>query len=175
MRRPTLHNYFGLSNTFGLTDVLEQKMNLEAALQKSSCDGVSVLASGPLPSHTSKLLGSPQMTNLINSLRLKFDYVLLDTPALLGIADVAALIQKAGGILWVVRRTYAKRQSVEAARQFLAGLSDKSISLIINQAEKGGSYGYYYGSRRQVLPTASPDREINEDPKETAGVRNRQY
>ena len=174
IRRPTLHNYFGLSNTFGLTDVLEQRMNLETALQKSSCDGVSVLASGPLPSHTSKLLGSPQMTNLINSLRLKFDYVLLDTPALLGIADVAALIQKAGGILWVVRRTYAKRQSVEAARQFLAGLSDKSISLIINQAEKGGSYGYYYGSRRQVLPTASPDREINEDPKETVGVRNRQ-
>ena len=145
-------------------------MDLEAALQKSSYDGIYVLASGPFPSHTSKLLGSPQMTTLINSLRQKFDYVLLDTPALLGIADVSALVQKVSGILWVVRRGYARRQAVEAARQFLAGQCDKSISLIINQAEKGGSYGYYYGSPRQVLPTASPDREISEDPNETSGV-----
>jgi len=174
MRRPRLNSYFGLPNEYGLTDVLEQKMNLEAALQKSSYDGVYVLASGPLPPHTSKLLGSPQMTTLINSLRLKFDYVLLDTPALLGIADAAALVQKVSGILWVVRRTYAKRQAVEAARQFLEGLCDKSISLIINQAENGGSYGYYYGSPRQVLPTASPDREIDEEPNETVGVRSQQ-
>jgi hypothetical protein len=63
---------------------------------------------------------------------------------------------------------------VEAARQFLARLRDKPVSLIINQAENGGSYGYYYGSPRQVLPTASPDREIDEDPNETVGVRSQQ-
>jgi non-specific protein-tyrosine kinase len=172
MRRPTLHTYFGLSNTYGLTDVLEQRMNLERALQKSSYDGVYVLASGPFPSHTSKLLGSPQMTNLINSLRLKFDYVLLDTPALLGIADVAALIQKAGGIYWVVRRAYARRQAVETARQFLAGLSDKSISLIINQAEISGSYGYYYAPQRHVWSTALHPREVHEDTTEPVEVQN---
>jgi Mrp family chromosome partitioning ATPase len=147
-------------------------MDLETALQKSSYDGVYVLASGPFPSHTSKLLGSPQMTNLINSLRQKFDYVLLDTPALLGIADVAALIQKVGGILWVVRRAHARRQAVEAARQFLAGQCDKTISLIINQADNGGSYSYYYDPRKQLLRRASRHREINEDPNETIGVQN---
>jgi Mrp family chromosome partitioning ATPase len=150
-------------------------MDLETAVQKSSYDGVYVLASGPFPSHTSKLLSSPQMSNLINSLRLKFDYVLLDTPALLGLADVGALIQKVGGIFWVVRRAHARRQAVEAARQFLAGLSDKSISLIINQAENSGSYSYYYGPRRHgrdVWSTALRHRQVHENPTEPVEVPN---
>lgn len=168
MRRPTLHSHFGLSNTYGLTDILEQRMDLEAALQKSSYEGVYVLASGAFPSHTSKLLGSPHMTSLINALRLRFDYVLLDTPALLGIADVAALIQKVGSILWVVRRSHARRPAVLAARQFLTGLTDKSISLIINQTDIGGAYRYYYRPRN-VFSRSLHHSEANEALHEMAG------
>lgn len=172
MRRPRLHNYFEVSNQYGLTDVLERRMGLDTALQKSPYPGVCVLASGSLPSHTSKLLSSPQMSELINSLRIKFDYVLLDTPALLGIADVAALIRKVGSILWIVRRTYAKLQAVEDARQFLKSLDDKSISLIINQVDNNGSYSNYYKPQRKNLPTTSHDQEIDTHSNEVVGIGN---
>ena len=174
LRRPKLHTYFGLSNLCGLTDVLERRGDLETALQKSSYPGVWVLPSGSLPAHTSKLLGSPQMSELINSLRLKFDYVLLDTPALLGIGDVAILIQKVGHILWVVRRTYARRPALETAHQFLAGTTDKPISLIVNQAEKNSFYAYYFNPTRQVLTTASHDERINRDAKEVVREKERE-
>ena len=167
MRLPRLHSLFHLPNKVGLTDILERRVSLDRALQKSSYDGVSVLASGPLPFHPSKLLGSPQMTDLLDHLCEKFDYVLLDTPAMLGIADVAALIQKVDGFLWVVRRTHARREAVDTARKFLAGFSEKSLGLIVNQADNGGYYDYYRYQRKSALPTASADEEIIPVPKVT--------
>lgn len=160
LRLPSLHNVFSLPNKQGLADLLERRGSLEKALQKNAYGGVSVLTSGSLPLHPSKLLGSQQMTDLIDQLCQKFDYVLLDTPAMLGLADVAAMIQKVDRFLWVVRRAYARREAVEAAGKFLAGYPEKSMGLIINQADHDGYYGYYRYGRRSVLPTAAPRKEI---------------
>jgi capsular exopolysaccharide synthesis family protein len=163
MRLPTLHRLFMISNQCGLTDVLERRASLENALQQSynhAYHGVQVLSSGTLPAYPSKLLASPEMTELINRLAQKFDYVLLDTPAMLGIADVAAIIQKVDGFLWVVKRTHARREAVEAARKILAGFSEKSMGLIVNQADQDGSYRYYREQQKSDLLRSSTDQEV---------------
>jgi capsular exopolysaccharide synthesis family protein len=153
IRLPKLHSLFGLSNQFGLTDILERKMGWETTIQSSSHEGLNVLTSGTLLVHTSKLLGSSQMSELIKSLCRKADYILLDTPALLGIADVAALMQKVHGFLWVVRREHARRDAVDAARKFLSGFPEKPVGLVVNQSEDYANYGYYrYQHQFMVSP-----------------------
>jgi polysaccharide biosynthesis transport protein len=143
LRLPKLHSLFGLSNQTGLTDVLEQKIDLKDTLQKSQYKNISVLTSGSLPTNPSQFLGSAQMSKLITTLSQQYDYILLDTPALLAVADVAALNQHVDGLILVVRRTYAKRETIEAANKFLAEIQDKVIGLIVNQAEDSSS-SYYY-------------------------------
>jgi Mrp family chromosome partitioning ATPase len=100
------------------------------------------------------------MTDLINRLAQRFDYVLLDTPAMLGIADVATLMQKVGGILWVVRQGHSRREAVEKARKFLGGFAEKSLGLIVNQADDSSNYGYYSHQRKVAPTTPSTDEEV---------------
>jgi capsular exopolysaccharide synthesis family protein len=110
-RMPSLHSYFHLPNQVGLKDVLEQKASLEDALQKSSFEGVQVLTSGSQLAHPSQMLSSAQMTKLVKSLSQQFDYVLLDSPAMLAVADVAALAPNASGLmLWLCDRPMRKER-----------------------------------------------------------------
>lgn len=148
-----LHSLFNLSNQCGLTDVLEQKVSLEEALQKSSREGLTVLTSGSLSSRPSLLLGSPHMTRLVARLRQQFDYILLDTPALLAVADATELVPFADKLILVARRGYAKREGILRMGKFLKEIKIKSIYLVVNHAEDLGRYGYYqYGRRTKPIP-----------------------
>jgi capsular exopolysaccharide synthesis family protein len=170
LRMPNLHRLFMLPNKCGLTDILERGTSLEKALQKSiysEYPDVDMLSSGPLPNYPTKLLASPEMTEVIHHLAQRYDYVLLDTPPMLGIADVTALLQKVDGFLWVVRRAHAKRDAVEAARKFLAGFAEKSVGLVVNQADHGGHYGHYGYQRRASIPTPSPEDKVLAVPRTT--------
>ena len=132
-RLPRLHSFFHLPNQIGLKDVLEQKVCLEDALQESSFEGVHVLTSGSHLAHPSQMLGSAQMAKLVKNLGQQFDYVLLDSPAMLAVADVAALAPIAVGLVLVVRQGHAQKAAVQAASNFLAGQNGKLTFLIVNQ------------------------------------------
>lgn len=142
-RRPRLHSIFHLPNQFGLKDVLEQKATLDDALQKSSFEGVQVLTSGSQLAHPSQMLGSVQMDKLVKSLSQKFDYVLLDSPAMLAVADVGALTPNADGLILVVRQGHAQKEAVQAASSFLARQNGKFTFLIVNSVKSTKHYDYY--------------------------------
>jgi capsular exopolysaccharide synthesis family protein len=145
VRLPRLHTLFSLSNDVGLTDVLEQKVSLHDALQASSFEDIKLLASGMPLSHPPKLLGSHQMVNLLDGLKREFDYVLLDTSALLAASDITAIVPNVDSVLLVVRRGHAHHDALHSIKKVLAGLRyrDKPVSLIVNQAEDNKGYSRY--------------------------------
>jgi len=143
LRHPMLHNLFSLPNEKGLTDVLEQKMDLNQVIQDGPNDCLHVLTSGRDSTHPGPLIASAPMAKLINDLGQRFDIVLMDTPALLAAADIQALIQQVGGLMLVVRRSQIQREALREAVKFLAGYPDKLVGLIINEAELKNSYSFY--------------------------------
>jgi capsular exopolysaccharide synthesis family protein len=151
-RLPRLHNFFHLPNQIGLKDVLEQKVSLEDALQKSSFEGVHVLTSGFPLAHPSQMLGSVQMTKLVKSLSQQFDYVLLDSPAMLAVADGAALTPNANSLILVVRQGHAQRDAVQATSNYLAEQNGKPIYLIVNQVNNASHYHYYQQQEKIEFP-----------------------
>jgi capsular exopolysaccharide synthesis family protein len=148
MRLPKLHELFHLTNHYGLSDFLQRKAGLNKSLQKSHVKDVVVLTSGSPADHPSKLFNSPRMENLIASLSQKFDYVLLDTPALSSFVDTEILAHYANSLVVVVRQAYTKRESVALMGKFLKGFQDKTICLVINQAKDNKDYGYYGYSQK---------------------------
>jgi succinoglycan biosynthesis transport protein ExoP len=149
LRRPTLHRIFDLSNEIGLSSILKQEATLDEAAQDSKIAGVQVLTSGPLPSNPAELLGSPQMTALIEQLAQQFDMVLLDTPSLLAVTDAAVLAPTVDGVVLVVGRAQAQREAVRAAHQQLVYVKARSIGVVVNRAEQDGSYYYYHRAPTQ--------------------------
>jgi non-specific protein-tyrosine kinase len=139
LRRPALHELFGLSNEMGLSSVLKQELSLDEAVQSSRMPGVQVLTSGPLPHNPAEWLNSPQMAALIERLGHQCDMVLVDAPALLAVTDAAVLAPTVDGVLLVVERTQARREAVRAARQQLVDVKARWVGLVVNRAEHGRS------------------------------------
>lgn len=160
VRLPKLHSLFELPNDRGLTNLLDGDAKLQDVLQASSVEGVKLLASGPPSAHPPKLLGSPQMVNLIDGLKRDFDFVILDTPAMLAVADITAVIPNVDSVLLVARRCHTRRESLRSVKKVLTGFRfrDKSVDLIVNQAETGGGYAAYRYHKK--MDSASTPAEI---------------
>ena len=143
LRRPALHTLFNLPNEIGLSTVLKQGATLDEAIQTSHLPRIHVLTSGPLPSNPAELLGSSQMTAVLWELAQRFDVVLLDTPALLPVADAAVLAPAVDGVMLVVGRAQARKQDVQAACQQLADVKARVVGLVVNRSQQNGSHRYY--------------------------------
>lgn len=149
MRRPQLHNWFDLKNSIGLKEVLEGNSNLFTAILQTRHDGLFVLTSGAPVERPTQLFSSPQMEELISSLKQEFDYVLLDTPAFLAVGDVVVISEHADGLLLVACREVTKRRSLQEAVDFIKRNPGKFTGLIVNQDT--ANYGsYYYRRPRRI-------------------------
>ncbi len=143
MRLPSVHKMFDLPNKRGLTSVLTQEVSLHEAILDSSYPRLQVLTSGPLPPNPTELLGSPQMVSLLEDLRAEYDVVLLDTPAMLSVADSAVLAPMADKIIWVVSLAVTRRGDVQTVRRQLSHVHVSSVEVVINRAGDSSDYTAY--------------------------------
>jgi non-specific protein-tyrosine kinase len=143
MRLPAIHKVFELPNKRGLTSVLTKDVELEDAILNSVYPRLTVLTSGPLPPNPTELLGSSQMVELVEELREQYDYVLLDTPALLSVADAAVVTPIADIVVWVVTQGQTRRGDVEAVRRQLINVGAKSVDVVINRSSLDNDYAAY--------------------------------
>jgi capsular exopolysaccharide synthesis family protein len=143
LRIPRMHKAFNLPNARGLTSVLGANCTPEEAIQTSRTPGVSVLTSGPLPPNPAELLASPEMGQLLTEVAKRYDVVLLDSPAMLAVTDAVILAAKVDGVMLVVARGKARRQTVQKARELLA--KAKVLGVIVSHGEFSGTYYHYAG------------------------------
>ncbi len=143
LRMPKLHKWFELSNEIGLKDYLEDTADVASVLQQTKFDGMYVITSGEDAEKPTLLMGSQRMKQLITTLSNKFDYVLLDTPALLAVGDAAVISESADGMFLVARRKQTTREASRAAGSFLKNFPDKFTALIVNQDSSSDNYYYH--------------------------------
>jgi succinoglycan biosynthesis transport protein ExoP len=153
MHIPTQHKFFSMPNSKGLSNVLLKKINYETILQDCATPGLRVLTTGPIPRNPAELLGSSEMSILIGELRQRFDTVILDTPAILSVADAAILAPMVDVAILVVRRGRSRREGVRAACKQLGDVKPKTIGAVINWSEQAGRYDYYHKEKAQLLLT----------------------
>jgi polysaccharide biosynthesis transport protein len=157
LRLPSLQRVFHLPNDTGLSSVLRGETTLEQALQFSNIPGVLVLTSGPIPGDPAELLSSPRMAVLIKRLADQCDMVLLDTPALLAVADAGVLAQLADGVVLVVGRALVREEALRTTREQLANLKARLVGVVVNHAERGNGNYYRYGKPGVQAHASSED------------------
>lgn len=148
LRLPTVHKLFDLPNKRGLTNILAGEVVVDEAIQYSAFPRVQVITSGPLPPNPTELLGSQRMLDLIDQLKAKFDFIILDTPALLSVADAAVLAPAVDNVILVVAQAQTRRGDVQNVMQQLSNVRVKSMEVVVNRAEPNGSYAYYESDAR---------------------------
>lgn len=140
LRRPSVHRLFGVPATFGLSNILTEGAAVEDALISVADHRLTILPAGPIPMQPAELLGSTAMRKVVETLRTRFDRVLIDMPPAAPLADVAIASALADGILMIVRAGVTKKPAIERA---LSGLDPgKVLGLVLNDAGESGA-GYY--------------------------------
>lgn len=143
LRRPRLHQLFGLSNNAGLSSAI---LDADAALplQNTDIPGLQVITSGPLPSNPADLLASQRMSNLLQQLREEADIILLDAPPVIAVTDAAVLATKVDGVLLAVSAGRTTRDHAQRAKALLDKVNARIVGAVLNNAALDTSiYGYY--------------------------------
>jgi protein-tyrosine kinase len=148
LRRPAVRDLFGIPDGPGLVDVLVGAVDLNHALVHLPEYNVTLLPSGTTPTHPAELLGSAAMRRVLDTLRTRFDRILIDMPPVTPLADLHVVAPMADGLLMIVRAGMTPKPSIETA---LASLeTSKVLGLVLN--ESGGheapayeGYGYIGG------------------------------
>jgi len=141
MRKPKIHQALGLQPETGLAEVLADQVDLDAAIIKVEGMNLDVLPVRGRPSNPSELLGSPRMRELIEEVSRRYDRVVIDTPAVLGVPDAKAVAELCDGIVVIVRANQTSQQDVEAALEILDRRRLRGLGLNGAQTSQG-RYGY---------------------------------
>jgi capsular exopolysaccharide synthesis family protein len=133
LRRPSVHQFFGIKSAYGLSDYLTGDASIEQILMHPGIDSFVILPGGkPLP-NGAELLGSPQMGALVNELKDRYAsrIVLFDIPPLLSSAEALAFLPHVDAVLLVAEE--GKTLSTDLTRA-IALLKDKPmIGTVLNK------------------------------------------
>ena len=148
MRQPTLMRRFGISNAVGLSSILTGRATIAEAVQAiSAVPNLSVITSGPIPPSPPLILASEEMSALLATLVGQYDFIVIDTPPLLGLGDSSIISQFAEAIVLVVSFPRLNRAQILRARKTLeqVGRAIDGVALNFADPESLGDYGYGYG------------------------------
>ncbi|MBI5848224.1 MAG: polysaccharide biosynthesis tyrosine autokinase [Nitrospirae bacterium] len=145
MRRPRLHKVFKMSNTTGLSSYLSGNDEFGDALVKhTDIPNLDVITSGPLPPNPAELLGSYRLRELIDGLYPLYNYIIFDTPPILGLADAAVASTQTDGVIMVVRSGLTPKDAAVQAKKILESVNAKVLGVVLNAInEPNMKYGYY--------------------------------
>jgi len=149
-RRPTTDQFLDVSNMIGLSDVLMGAHSLKSVLQRPRGEEVLVLTSGKMPPNPSELLGSQKMADLLTSLGEWADWIILDSPPLLAVADGTSLARWADAVLMVVRVATTSREVAKRGRDMLDMVGAHVAGVVVwglGENSSPDGYGYYDGYR----------------------------
>ena len=146
LRRPTVHEYLGLSRTPGLVEFLMDGRKIpELLVHPEGFPNLVVLPGGRPIGKAAELISSPTMVELVEELKHFYPdrYVLFDLPPVLSFTDALAFAPSMDGIILVVERGKTPGEDIQRCLKLLEDFP--VLGLVLNKVEKEGE-GYYYSS-----------------------------
>lgn len=159
LRKPVLRKYLKRElGQAGLAAYLAGVVGLEDCIAELPDLGISVISAGVIPPNPSELLNSERMYGLLETLKLNYDYVLLDAPPVTVVTDAAVVGRMTDGAILVVRSKYASARTIRQARARLEAVGIRILGGVLTRFDlkksgwRGGydykSYEYGYGQSR---------------------------
>jgi capsular exopolysaccharide synthesis family protein len=142
LKRPMVRGYTGMESTTGLTEILLGHKTLDECLEYHEQLGIWVLPAGIEASGTAALAHVDRLSELIQGLRERFEYIVLDSPPLLSVAEAMLIVRMADIAVHVIRARSTPRDVVAGAIKMIG--QERAVAVILNGVEaKDAPYSYY--------------------------------
>lgn len=145
IRRPSLTDLFQLSDRRGICDWLQGRNSIEKSIYRIAGPEFCLLPCGRSPENPLDLIQSAKLTELLNEMNTLFDWIIIDSPPILPLADTSILSKLADGVLLVTRRGVTEKKHLESGLQALE--KNKLLGTVVNSSRKLRHDYYYYGAR----------------------------
>lgn len=146
LRKPQVHNYFGLPNDLGFTSVLLRKSSLQDAVQPVDDEPkLHVLSSGPTPPNPSELLAGDRTQTILDSLGAAADLVVIDSPPVLPVVDAVVLSGVVDGVIVVAASGSTDRRTMAKTMDRFNQVDAPVLGTVLNRYEPNRSDDYSYG------------------------------
>lgn len=142
LRRPTLAKLFGAAVNAGICEYLRDERSLSSCIYRLEKPGIWLLPAGRSQDDPLEMIQSTKFPPLIEQLAEWFDWIIIDSPPMLPLADTTALARLADGILLVVRRGVTQKRKLQKGLE--AFESDKLIGALLNSSNSASDKEYYY-------------------------------
>jgi len=145
MRRPCVHKLFDIKDhTGGLVTYLTGEDEWRQLVRPTGMANLDCLVCGPVPPNPSELLSSDRMQTLIREAMAEYQFVLVDAPPLLNVADGRILATMVEGAILVVRGGFTPRELVQHAQLHIRDVGAHLIGVVLNDVDVRHN-GYYKG------------------------------
>lgn len=148
IRVPMLAEYLGIKEKNGITHYLSNdnlttdEITLKAVLHKN----MNIILSGPVPPNPTELLMSYRLDEMIEELREKYDYIIMDSAPLGIVSDTYLLNRLSDNALFVCRQNFTPREATELINEVYQKGSLNGMGIILNGVDKETTYGYGHKS-----------------------------
>lgn len=163
LRRPVQHKMVGLANRTGLVNVLTGELKPEDAIQETGVPNLWMMTSGRLRRGTIGIMNNARLRSLLDHLKTQYDFVLLDSPPILGVTDAAILASEVDGVLLVVQyRKYPKIISLRAKRM-IENAGGNVMGAVLNNINimRDDYYYYYHYTTRKYYGVVRHENDDN--------------
>ena len=172
LRNPSLHKVFDVPNHKGLSSYLSGAAEPAEVTQPTGVKGLFLMSSGPIPPNPAELLHGARMVDLASLGAKRFDYVIIDSPPLLGLADALILGDVALATLLVVAANSTRQGAVEASLKRLRHSRSNVLGAVMTKFDMSkASYGYGYDYQYSYSYGASPEQAAASNDAEAAPQR----
>ena len=142
VRRPTQSKIFGISQRQGICQWLSEGGSLLKRMYRLEGAGIWILPAGIASGNSLELLQSGRLTPMMEQLTSWFDWVVIDSPPILPLADTSVWTSMADGTMLVVRQGTTQKRQLQRGLEALG--SQKLIGAVLNSAKSASNSDYYY-------------------------------
>jgi capsular exopolysaccharide synthesis family protein len=143
-RKPRLHNIFNQKRYPGLCDYLFGTVSFQDIVRKTQFENLSFVSCGTIPPNPAELIASKHMQNFLNSMKPKFDYIIIDSPPLATVTDAELLSSYVDGTVVVTLANKTRLDLLINTIDTLNKINDSFIGVVLNNFDYQATYGSYY-------------------------------
>lgn len=151
MRKPVQHHIWDVPNLQGLSNVVAGQLPLKKVIYRKE-PNLHVLPVGVIPPNPLAILESKQISALLDACKRVYDYIIIDTPAILGLTDTLTLGRVTDGMLLVMQPGRVDVDSINAVKAMLSQSQQKVLGVVANGIKvKSKQDRYFYYNQEYVI------------------------
>lgn len=163
MRNPVQHNIWQAPNLQGLTNVVAEQISLQQAIIQHESH-LHILPVGTVPPNPLAILESSQTSSLLQQCKQVYDYIIVDTPAVFGLADTLTLGRVADGVLIVMQPGVVDFVSLSETKSLLAQSQQRVLGIVANGITDHTKSDQYFAYNQEYIINQNQERLVDLSP-----------